>query len=90
MGKDRLSYAAPEMWASKAMEHLQEAWETMYASLTFADKKQLLDMKQGVEQISAYLEKEIAEFDNRPKDSSSEDDSEDDPEEDSEESNNAR
>jgi len=40
----------------------------MYASLPFADKEQLLNMKQGVEQISAYLAKEVAEFDDRPKD----------------------
>lgn len=68
MGHNRLAYAAPETWVSKAMEHLQEAWETMYASLPFADKEQLLNMKQGVEQISAYLAKEVAEFDDRPKD----------------------
>ena len=56
------------------MEHLQEAWGTVHASLIFADKKQLLDMKKGVDKISDRLAKEIADFDERPQDEWAQDD----------------
>ena len=68
MGDSRLDYAAPETWVYKAMEHMQEAWETVHASLPFADKEQLIEMKNGVEKITAHLAKEIANFDSRPPD----------------------
>lgn len=73
MGSSRLDCAAPETWAYKAMEHLQEAWETVHYSLSFCDKEQLLNMKNGVDKMSSLLAKEIADFHSRPQDDNTED-----------------
>lgn len=71
MVDDRLAYAAPEIWGYKAMEHLQEAWQTVHASLVFADKDQLLDMKKGLETMIEHVAKAIVDFENRPPESDS-------------------
>ncbi len=74
MGSSRLDYAAPEVWACRAMEHLQEAWGTVHASFAFADKDQLLAMKKGLELMVERVAKAIVDFDNRPPDEDKSDD----------------